>query len=203
MTDAAGPAPIRFDQTGLRGRTALLLTDLPTNDAGVPVDLPTDTTHVVILDDTPNPTLTLQVHPVGNPQNVAFVDHADLALTMSNAADADTGRRGGHPGAQARGFGRRNTPMTEPRITYYAVLGGDRTRDNPSGLVRRIHTTPRSTDEAFGRDLRWHPTEYLRRYFLGHNDDDHEEITLEEAATVISRWRVKWADEDREKADGH
>lgn len=100
-------------------------------------------------------------------------------------------------------FARRNTPMTEPKITYYAKLGGDRTRDNPSGLVRRIHTTPMPTDEAFGRDLRWHPTEYLYKYWLGHNDDDHEEITLEEAATVISRWRVKWADEDRETADGH
>ncbi|OWM01268.1 hypothetical protein B7435_17050 [Mycolicibacterium peregrinum] len=93
--------------------------------------------------------------------------------------------------------------MTEPRITYYALLAGDRTRDNPSGLVRRIHTTPRPTDEAFGRDLRWHPTEYLRKYWLGHNDVDHEEITLEEAATIISRWRVKWAKEDRDGAGGH
>lgn len=206
MTDAAGPSPIRFDQTGLRGRTALLLTDLPTNDAGVPVDLPTGTTHVVILDDTPNPTLTLQVHPVGNPQNVAFVDHADLALTTPWATPLTTIDTERSCGVSSRdsspGFARRNTPMAEPDITYYAVLGGDRTRDNPSGLVRRIHTTPRSTDEAFGRDLRWHPTEYLRKYFLGHNDDDHEEITLEEAATIISRWRVKWADEDRETADG-
>ena len=101
------------------------------------------------------------------------------------------------------GFARRNTPMAEPKITYYAKLAGDRTRDNPSGLVRRIHTTPMPTDEAFGRDLRWHPTEYLRKYWLGHNDADHEEIILEEAATIISRWRVKWAAEDRERADGH
>ncbi|OWM01266.1 hypothetical protein B7435_17040 [Mycolicibacterium peregrinum] len=71
------PSPIRFDQNGLRGRTALLLTDLPANDAGVPVDQPPGTTHVVILDDAPTSTLTLQVRV---PQNVAFVDHADLAL---------------------------------------------------------------------------------------------------------------------------
>lgn len=114
----------------------------------------------------------------------------------------DTERRGGVPLSSPR-FARRNKPMTEPNITYYAKLAGDRTRDNPSGLVRRIHTTPTPTDEAFGRDLRWHPTEYLSKYRLGHNDVDHEEITLEEAATIVSRWRVKWAEEDRDGAGGH
>lgn len=72
---------IRHDQTGLTGLTAELLSDLPTNDAGVPVDLPAGTTHVVIIDDTPNPTLTLQVHPVGQPDHVVFIDHTELALT--------------------------------------------------------------------------------------------------------------------------
>lgn len=157
--------PIRYDQTGLRGHTAILLTELPTDDAGVPVKLPPGTTHVMIVDDTPNPTLTLQVHPVGNPQCVVYIDHAELALT-------------------------------EPQITYYAILGADRTRENPSGLIRRIHTSPRTTDEAFGRNMHWHPTEYLRKYFLGHNDDDHEEISAEEAQAVIARWRAKWSRED-------
>lgn len=83
-----------------------------------------------------NPTLTLQVHPVGDPQCVVYIDHAQLGLT-------------------------------ETEITYYAKLSGDRTRDNPSGIVRRIHDSPWSTDEAFGRDLQWHPTEYLRRYWCG------------------------------------
>lgn len=56
--------------------------------------------------------------------------------------------------------------MSDPAITCYTV-DGDR---NPSGFVRRIHITPVSTCEAFGRNMQWHRTEYLRRYWLGHND---------------------------------
>lgn len=89
--------------------------------------------------------------------------------------------------------------MSEPQITYYAKLAGDRTRENPIGIIRRIHTSPMPTDEAFGRDSQWHPTEYLRRYFIGHTDDDHEEISAEEAQAVIDRWTTKWAQEDAEK----
>lgn len=55
------------------------------------------------------------------------------------------------------------------------------------------------TDEAFGRNLQWHPTEYLRRYRLGHTDYDHEQISADEAQAIIDRWRVKWAQEDAEK----
>ena len=91
--------------------------------------------------------------------------------------------------------------MTTPDITYYAKLAGNRTRQNPSGIVRRIHTSPGPTDEAFGRDLQWHPTEYLRRYWLGHNDVDHEEITADEAQVIIDRWRAKWANEDAQNGE--
>lgn len=72
--------PIRYDQTGLAGRVAVVLTDLPTDDAGVPVDLPKGTTRVVVVDDTPNANLTLRVHPVGDNTTVVYVDHAELAL---------------------------------------------------------------------------------------------------------------------------
>ncbi|BDT91466.1 hypothetical protein IFM12275_14420 [Nocardia sputorum] len=43
------------------------LTDMPVNDAGVPADLRPGTDRVVILDDTPTPTLSLRAHPVGDP----------------------------------------------------------------------------------------------------------------------------------------
>ena len=45
------------------------------------------------------------------------------------------------------------------------------------------------------RDLQWHPSEYLRRYWLGHNELDHVEIGEEEAEAVIAHWRehgVAW-----------
>lgn len=84
--------PIRYDQVGLKGRVAELLTDLPANDAAVPVDLPRGTKRVFILDDTPNPTLTLRVHPVGDERTVAYVDHCELALTTeTDPSPADAG----------------------------------------------------------------------------------------------------------------
>jgi hypothetical protein len=76
-----------------------------------------------------------------------------------------------------------------PDITYYALTDNDHPAERPTGLVRRIHTEPGPTDQAFHRDLRWHPTEYLRLYALGHDGTDHVEITEEEADAVIARWR--------------
>jgi len=76
-----------------------------------------------------------------------------------------------------------------PAVQYFALLRDGGTPENASGLVRRTHTTPIPTDEAIGRDLLWHPTDYLRLYRLGHNDQDHVEITPRLAAELIERWR--------------
>jgi hypothetical protein len=76
-----------------------------------------------------------------------------------------------------------------PTVTYFAKIGRDHPRERPLGIVRRIHTEPVPTDEAFCRDLQWHPTEYLHRHWLGHNTVGHVEITEEEAEAVIARWR--------------
>lgn len=81
-------------------------------------------------------------------------------------------------------------------VQYFALLRDGGTPEEASGLVRRTHTTPVPTDESIGRDLSWHPTEYLRRYYLGHNDQDHVEVTPEFASQLIERWRAKWAAED-------
>lgn len=76
---------------------------------------------------------------------------------------------------------------TRPKITYYAKLHDGHTRSNPSGILRRRTTDGISHDEAFTRNLRWEPTEYLRRYGLGHDDIDHVEITKREADAFIAR----------------
>jgi hypothetical protein len=73
----------------------------------------------------------------------------------------------------------------EGRITYYAKVGEDYPRSNPRGIVRRRVDDDRTYDEAFTRNLRWEPTEYLRLYELGHNEADHIEITEVEAAAFI------------------
>jgi hypothetical protein len=75
------------------------------------------------------------------------------------------------------------------RITYYAKIGAGHPRSAPRGILRRrvmgreggVH------DEAFTRNLRWEPTEYLRRYELGHDDVDHVVISEREAAAFIER----------------
>jgi hypothetical protein len=85
--------------------------------------------------------------------------------------------------------------VAEEPVSYYALLAGGRTRENPSGIVRRVHSDP-PVDQSFRRDLTWQPTEYLARYRLGHNDTEHVEITEEEATAVLDRWRATWPLQD-------
>lgn len=79
-----------------------------------------------------------------------------------------------------------------PRVTYYAIVSASHDRTDPGGLLRRWHTEPRPTDEILRRDLQWYPTDFFDRARLGHNDNDYEEISEEEAVTIIERWREKW-----------
>ncbi|MFD9687376.1 pentapeptide repeat-containing protein [Kitasatospora sp. NPDC059088] len=74
-------------------------------------------------------------------------------------------------------------------FTYYARFDESSTssRENPYGIVRRSTADGIDVDEAFTRNLRWEPTEYLRLYYLGHNDDDHAEIIRAEADAFIKR----------------
>lgn len=79
-----------------------------------------------------------------------------------------------------------------PAVHYFALIPDGGTAENATGLVRRIETKPLPTDEVIGNDLDWHPTEYLYRYWLGHNDQDHVEVSAEFAAQLLERWRAKW-----------
>ncbi|MER6912644.1 hypothetical protein ABT354_13330 [Streptomyces sp. NPDC000594] len=74
----------------------------------------------------------------------------------------------------------------EGEITYYAKTDADKPRSSPRGIVRRrVDDEDRTWDEAFTRNLRWEPTEYLRRHELGHNDTEPERIGEVEAAAFI------------------
>ncbi|WP_327657686.1 pentapeptide repeat-containing protein [Streptomyces sp. NBC_00483] len=77
-------------------------------------------------------------------------------------------------------------------VTYYARVDDEFPRERPAGIVRRRRAGKSLSDEAFTRNLRWEPTEYLRRYELGHNEDDHVEITEEEATRFILRFKAKF-----------
>lgn len=73
------------------------------------------------------------------------------------------------------------------RITYYAEVSEGCSRSNPRGIVRRrlVGRDDETFDEVFSPNLRWEPTEYLRRYELGHNEVAHVEISEAEAAAFI------------------
>jgi hypothetical protein len=73
----------------------------------------------------------------------------------------------------------------EGEMTYYAKISDGYPRQSPRGIVRRRVDGDHTYDEAFTRNLRWEPTEYLRLYDLGHNDIDHVGITEIEAAAFI------------------
>ncbi|MET7611859.1 pentapeptide repeat-containing protein [Streptomyces seoulensis] len=77
-----------------------------------------------------------------------------------------------------------NSPPEQ--TTYYALIGEGNPRSNPEGVVRRRRAGEFVSDEVFTRNLRWEPTEYLRRYELGHNDLEHVEITKDEVDRFIS-----------------
>ncbi|MFG3282909.1 pentapeptide repeat-containing protein [Streptomyces sp. NPDC048111] len=76
-------------------------------------------------------------------------------------------------------------PAAAP-VTYYAKIGDGYPRSGPRGIVRRRFLDGVAYDEAFTRNLRWEPTEYLRLYELGHNEVGHVEITEAEADAFVA-----------------
>jgi hypothetical protein len=69
-----------YEATGLSGRRMHLLTDVPTNDAGVPQDLPEGTTEVISADDVVGPNLSVRVYRADNPDQIAYVAFDQLAI---------------------------------------------------------------------------------------------------------------------------
>jgi len=80
-------------------------------------------------------------------------------------------------------------PPTEVR--YYGIVTSGRTRASPSGVMRRRTAEGRTVEEVFARGLVWKPTDYFDRYDLGHNDNDHVEITEAEAQQFVERITAK------------
>lgn len=83
--------------------------------------------------------------------------------------------------------------VNSPRgtTTYYARITDEFPRSHPAGVVRRRRAGLSFRDEAFTRNLRWEPTEYLRLYELGHNEDEHVEITEAEANAFVQQITAK------------
>jgi hypothetical protein len=81
------------------------------------------------------------------------------------------------------------------QITYYAVVGTGRTAADPSGLARRRHTPDGLVDESFTRESSWQFTNAIYQHERGENfGPDLVEISAEEAAVLVERFRQRWAE---------
>jgi hypothetical protein len=73
-------ARISWDATGLAGKRAHVLVDVPTDEIDNPADLPPGTKTVVIVSDEPTPHHTLFVHPEDDPERLTLVAYDQLSL---------------------------------------------------------------------------------------------------------------------------
>jgi hypothetical protein len=79
------------------------------------------------------------------------------------------------------------------KITYYAVVGGARTIDDPYGLVRRLETDWGFTDETIRKDFSWTFTPVIVEWEAGSFDDELVEVSHEQADQIIRYFRERWA----------
>ena len=78
--------------------------------------------------------------------------------------------------------------------TYYAVVSGSRTVQDPAGLARRRRLPSGGfEDEALQRDLTWRQTSAIVEWKRDAMDFDLVEISQAEAAALTERFREKWS----------
>jgi hypothetical protein len=78
------------------------------------------------------------------------------------------------------------------QITYYAIVGGDRTIDNPYGLVRRLEHDDGPSDEVLRKDFSWLHTPVIVEWKHGDFDDELVEVSHEQAGKIIEYFRERW-----------
>ena len=79
------------------------------------------------------------------------------------------------------------------KITFYAIVGGGRTIDNPYGLVRRLEFDGDGfTDEALRKDFSWNFTPLIVEWEHGDLEDELIEVGHEQAEKIIGYFREQW-----------
>lgn len=81
--------------------------------------------------------------------------------------------------------------MTQ-KITYYAILSGNRTVDDPYGLVRRLEHENGPADEGLRRDFAWDFTPIIVEWERGDFDDELVEVSHGQAEKIIEYFRGRW-----------
>ena len=77
-------------------------------------------------------------------------------------------------------------------ITYYAIVGGNRTIDNPYGLVRRLDHDDGPSDETLRKDLSWKLTPVIVEWERGDFADELVEVSHEQASKIFEYFRERW-----------
>jgi hypothetical protein len=83
------------------------------------------------------------------------------------------------------------------KITYYAIVAGSDTTDNPRGLVRRLEHDDGPSDEALRDDFSWKFTPVIAEWERGDFDDELVEVSHEQASKIIDYFRQKWGRKDK------
>ena len=79
------------------------------------------------------------------------------------------------------------------KITYYAIVGGDRTVDNPYGLVRRLEFDGDGfTDESLRKDFSWKFTPLIAEWEHGDLEDELVLVGHKQAEKIIGYFRERW-----------
>jgi hypothetical protein len=85
--------------------------------------------------------------------------------------------------------------MTD-KITYYAMIDEDTSRDKPRTVLRRVETDEGRIDEIFSRDLTWERSPLLHAAERGDTMFDFTEITEEDAEQIVDRIRAQADDSE-------
>ena len=78
------------------------------------------------------------------------------------------------------------------KITYYAIVGEDRTVDTPYGLVRRLEHDDGPADEALRKDFSWMATPVIVEWERGDFADELVGVSHEQAERIIQYFRERW-----------
>jgi hypothetical protein len=83
------------------------------------------------------------------------------------------------------------------KITYYAIIDKDTSREKPRTVLRRVEADEGRTDELFSRNLKWELSPLLYSAERGDTMFDFTEITSEEADQIVDRVRAQASDSEQ------
>ena len=78
------------------------------------------------------------------------------------------------------------------KITYYAIVAGSNTLDNPRGLVRRLEHDDGPSDEGLRVDFGWKFTPVIAEWERGDFANELVEVSHEQASKIIEYFRREW-----------